>query len=769
MKRFKITTKFIMTFFVLLCASIFLNINIYSDDSSIKNIDKLKQAYSNPKLLFAKDKDVYYERMIGKGVKHIYEFIKEKPYQINVLEISLDNPTIVLEAEKGKDRLFEGEKVASIAKRENKDGNIVIGAVNADFWGQNYITIGFLVDDNTIYKNPYANRSCFFIDDKGTPHIGYLSLSLEISSPDQTATINQINPSDLTDCPAALFTSRAYDNTPKDFQRFEVVLKQISERFIPNEKCELKVVEVKDNSSGNTQIKEGYFVLSIAPDKSEEFKSIVKNEQLILFAKTPEFSSPIVLAVGGCPRLLEDGKVNIPFDKEEIGKNFATDLHPRTAIGFNLETKKLWLFTVDGRQPSLSIGMNLTEVALYLQKLGATEAMNLDGGGSSTMWARGNIVNSPSDATGPRTVTNALLLIYKGSVGELSSIDFEPKNISVQKGSKIETVLFGFDENYNPANIPDGSYKWLESPLIKAEIHNNTIIAKDISDGTVFLKPINEKIRGCFSHINIREAQKISAGVERIILESGGNEKTPIQLIDENGIELFYSNDAVSITKSSDNFDYSFENGILQTTGVKKGKGALQIKSGKASLNLPIYTDMLTKTIIEDFEPNEIETAKFTISGNYYDKDKTKITAEKTNVKSGSGAIRLDYDMTKGGTTAIYIAINAAIETQPTKVTLWVYGDAGKGWLRSEITDKDGEAFIIDYTEGGKGILWNDEWKYIEIAESEIKPKWTNPKARLDYPIKINNIYLAQAKEADKGSGSIIIDSLSAVIPDIEK
>ena len=70
----------------------------------------------------------------------------------------------------------------------------------------------------------------------------------------------------------------------------------------------------------------------------------------------------------------------------------------------------IWLVTIDGRQPKLSSGMTLQELQSLARRLRLVDALNLDGGGSTTMWVTGNIVNSPSDAAGPRKVSDALLV-----------------------------------------------------------------------------------------------------------------------------------------------------------------------------------------------------------------------------------------------------------------------------------------------------------------------------------------------------------------------
>ncbi|MBP1661735.1 MAG: hypothetical protein H6P95_2927 [Candidatus Aminicenantes bacterium] len=74
---------------------------------------------------------------------------------------------------------------------------------------------------------------------------------------------------------------------------------------------------------------------------------------------------------------------------------------------------RIVLVAVDGRQPELSVGMTIAELAALLIELGAVEAVNMDGGGSTTMAVRGKVVNSPSDLTGERAVGDALLVFLR--------------------------------------------------------------------------------------------------------------------------------------------------------------------------------------------------------------------------------------------------------------------------------------------------------------------------------------------------------------------
>lgn len=118
------------------------------------------------------------------------------------------------------------------------------------------------------------------------------------------------------------------------------------------------------------------------------------------------------LALGGGPVLLESGAERITFDEEVFwgsGMGQLSSRHPRTALGYTRDGRLL-LLVVDGRSDA-SAGATLGELARELQARGAHEALNLDGGGSTTLVVNGLVVNKPSDPQGAREVASALLLV----------------------------------------------------------------------------------------------------------------------------------------------------------------------------------------------------------------------------------------------------------------------------------------------------------------------------------------------------------------------
>lgn len=114
--------------------------------------------------------------------------------------------------------------------------------------------------------------------------------------------------------------------------------------------------------------------------------------------------------IGGFPELLDAGSPLMNSDLD-LDQGFASLRHPRTAVAYDPEARRVWALVVDGRQGSYSSGMTLAEMTELLSATGATEGLNLDGGGSSAMVVDGRTMNRPSDEAGERAVRNALAVV----------------------------------------------------------------------------------------------------------------------------------------------------------------------------------------------------------------------------------------------------------------------------------------------------------------------------------------------------------------------
>jgi Phosphodiester glycosidase len=133
-------------------------------------------------------------------------------------------------------------------------------------------------------------------------------------------------------------------------------------------------------------------------------------------AELPLADQALVVGVG--PRLLSGGRVVVraraegfaPLEAPRFFGSFVASRNPRTLAGVRRDGRVL-LVTIDGRRSGWSAGATLSEAARVMRSLGARDALNLDGGGSTTMAVRGEVVNVPSDPAGERPVSNGLFVV----------------------------------------------------------------------------------------------------------------------------------------------------------------------------------------------------------------------------------------------------------------------------------------------------------------------------------------------------------------------
>ena len=179
-------------------------------------------------------------------------------------------------------------------------------------------------------------------------------------------------------------------------------------------KVELRLGAI--GTGGDAAIPSNGFVLSASGKAEAELRAFWLETR-----RFPELLTSVALALwttphvtqslGGHPVILQGGK---PLPRPAPGDTASLVRHPRTVVGWNA-AGDTWLVTIDGRQSGYSVGATFWEAAAVLQRLGATEGINLDGGGSTTFVAKrcgGSLCvrNRPSDGR-ERAVTTALAVV----------------------------------------------------------------------------------------------------------------------------------------------------------------------------------------------------------------------------------------------------------------------------------------------------------------------------------------------------------------------
>lgn len=177
-----------------------------------------------------------------------------------------------------------------------------------------------------------------------------------------------------------------------------------NEHYAPTTKTNSfgREIKVKNNrvtevsTKGNMTIEPGSVVISGHGVNAAALVGVrVGDKVSITESLGNQIADSAKMVITGGPLLLENGKVNVRSAQENIARDIAVGRAPRTAVGVKRDGTVL-LLVVDGRSFSSS-GMTLQEVAQYFLRLGAINAVNFDGGGSSEMVVNGAIVNKPSD------------------------------------------------------------------------------------------------------------------------------------------------------------------------------------------------------------------------------------------------------------------------------------------------------------------------------------------------------------------------------------
>lgn len=257
-----------------------------------------------------------------------------------------------------------------------------------------------MIDGKLLSENSTNRINLFIANEKNATSVGIgrFSPSLKLTARNLALTISGINRERKAD-ELIVFTPEFHLTTLTDTNGTEV--------FVVNG----KISQIAPDK-GSGRIPANGFILSASGKMREQLKNLKVGDKVSINSQ----SSPrndfgmkqLEDVVSGVPQLVKDGKIDVTWQEEKSSKSFVETKHPRTAVA-KLKDGKFLMVTIDGRSES-SGGIGLQNLAALLLELGATDAMNLDGGGSTTMFLDGKIVNHPSDKEGERKVGDAILV-----------------------------------------------------------------------------------------------------------------------------------------------------------------------------------------------------------------------------------------------------------------------------------------------------------------------------------------------------------------------
>lgn len=338
------------------------------------------------------------------GYAYFHDQVATGPWSVHVFKAELNRPDLELHTTLGKSPKLGVNTVAAQMKLLMEQGREPLAAVNGDFFDTSESYQGaprdLQITDGQLISAP-SGHTCFWLDGQGKPQMTNLISNCHVTSPDGKATpfnLNQARPND-----GAVLYTPVLTSTHTSGGVELILERKPGCNWLPlkaGEKYQARVKEVR--TTGDTPIPADSLVLSLGPKLAGWPGTIKAGSVLELSTDMIPGVSNIKTAVGGGPVLVRDGKP---------GHWGGLQLrNPRTAVGWN--QKYLFLVEVDGRQ-RISSGMTFPELADYLVKLGCDNAMNLDGGGSSTLWALGSVRNSPSEGHERQSANNLVVLKTK--------------------------------------------------------------------------------------------------------------------------------------------------------------------------------------------------------------------------------------------------------------------------------------------------------------------------------------------------------------------
>ncbi|GAE09252.1 hypothetical protein JCM10914_5606 [Paenibacillus sp. JCM 10914] len=642
-------------------------------------------------------------------------------------------------------KVYGMQGVSQMAMDADQEGNRVIAAVNGDFYDMSTgIPLGLFMGEGELLTDPPSTRNAFGVKADGTTLYGIPKLTRSLSIQGAETPITSINRMRGNDA-LVLYTDKFHGSTMTNNLGIEVVLDVVSGSVASGETLTMKVASVQPDR-GNSPIAPNQVVLSASGTQRGKVEHLKPGDEVTASFELEGEWNDVTMAIGGTVMLVKDGAVQQHPDPA---------VHPRTVVGTKADGS-IVLFEVDGRQPGFSEGVNYIELGEMLQELGVVNALNLDGGGSATFVARlpgettRKVLNSPSDG-GERKTANGILLVNKAPEGTASKLVVSPT---------LERVLTGSSTTFEAAGVDDFIHP--------AKIHENVTWQVDSAFGTIAAN--GEFTAG--EQVGITEVTALSGAL-------GGTAK--LEIVDDltalafkDKVRAFSSGSSEMLKVSAlrngqvvqaDNHRFKWstvgeigtidENGVFTATNEQDVSGKIQVQYGNVEATLEVNVG-LPPVMLEDFE-NGLDRYKPS-SGALFKSTSVSIETDETYIRSGNGALKLEYDFTgTTGTSGAYLETKSAAENieipgYPEKISMWVYGDGKEHWLRVQLRDSKG-TIPLNMTEQSEGVNFTG-WKYLEVDV----PKGRTLPLVMDMPVR----YM-ETRNDRKDAGAIYVDEIRAL------
>ncbi|MEV6651849.1 phosphodiester glycosidase family protein [Streptomyces sp. NPDC051219] len=461
-------------------------------------------------------------------------------------------------------------------------------------------------------------------------------------------------------------------------------------------------------------------------------------------------------AVGGRELLVADG---VPVNHDGAGNNTAA---PRTAVGFSRDGREMQVITVDGRQAD-SGGVTLTELGLMMKRAGSHSALNLDGGGSSTLVAREpgsgglQVENSPSDGS-ERTVPNGLALTAPDGSGRLRGFWVETRTPAAGaptadpvRGGHPERVFpgltrrltaAGYDETYGPVA---GDPRWRAVRGSVGRVDDRGVFTAH-RPGSTEVRAEYAGARGSTHLTVLDELARIEPTTRRVgLADASATGSFGLLGFDEHGAGAPLEPADVTLDYDRSLFDIGDDGRGSFTVRSRTGSGAGPVRATVAGATTELAVSVgLAEQQVTGFD----DAASWT-----FNQARAAGSTEATPDGRSSTGLKLTYDFSRSTATRAAYANpprQIAVPGQPQSFKLWINGDGKGAWPTLHLKDAAGSDQLLR----GPFVTWTG-WRQVTFA---VPPG-------VAMPLNVHRFYLAETAAAKQYTGAIVIDELTAQVP----
>ena len=463
-------------------------------------------------------------------------------------------------------------------------------------------------------------------------------------------------------------------------------------------------------------------------------------------------------ALNGRQLLVVDGRV------QEASEGDNTPGAPRMAIGFSEDGSRMYLLSVDGRQPSFAEGVGLDELGEMMVEAGAHTALNLDGGGSATMVARTpgaervRVENRPSGGE-ERPVPNGLALFAPEGSGRIDGFwvqtRIEPEGVDgaghvapgrpdrVFPGLTRTLTAAGHDETYAPVETDP---HWRSDDGRVGTVGRDGVFT-GVSAGTTTVRAMRESATGEIELTVLGELDRIEATPERVgLADSEASSVVEVVGYDSHGFTAPIEAADVAFTIDETVAEVSAtEDGRLEVqAATDSGATLATIRVADVETTLAV-TVGLEEVVLADFD----DAADWSYFGERADGDVSVVEGP------DGDAVRLNHDFTTSTQTRTGGVLppgeELRIPGQPQELRARVRSEGNGEWASLQVRDGSGRSLPALRA----GHLRESGWRELVF---EVPPGTR-------YPLWLRRVYFAETDPDASYHGEVIIDELTAMVP----